>query len=77
MLIYKEGMIQLARDARLCPGEGCIHFQEIIDRLPVVDYEIELPNLNRTRELGFEEHARRCLQSTKKNFKKKNTHQKK
>ena len=61
----KEGMIQLARDARLYPGEGWIDFQSIIDHCPPVHYSIELPNINRVKELGLEEHARRCLNHTK------------
>lgn len=57
----REGMIQLARDARLYPGEGCIDFKGIIERCPPLDYSIELPNKSRLAELGYEEHARRCL----------------
>lgn len=64
----REGMIQLARDARLYPGEGWINFAGIIERLPPVDYSIELPNRSRIAELGHEEHARRCLQAAKKKF---------
>jgi sugar phosphate isomerase/epimerase len=64
----REGMIQLARDARLYPSEGCIDFQGIIERMPVVDYSIELPNQSRVNELGYEEHARRCLQHAKRTF---------
>ena len=55
----REGMIQLARDARLYPGEGWIDFKGIIERMPPVDYSIELPNKARIKELGYEEHARR------------------
>jgi len=64
----REGMIQLARDARLYPGEGCIDFKGIIERIPTVDYSIELPNQSRIAELGFEEHARRCLIHAKRTF---------
>ena len=64
----KQGMIQLARDARLYPSEGCIDFKGIIERMPPVDYSIELPNLSRIKELGYEEHARRCLQHAKRTF---------
>ncbi|RED18824.1 sugar phosphate isomerase/epimerase family protein [Pontivivens insulae] len=64
----REGMIQLARDARLYPGEGCIDFAGIIERMPPVDYSIELPNQSRVAELGFEEHARRCLIHAKRTF---------
>ena len=59
------GMIQIARSARLYPGEGCIDFADIIGRLPPVDYSIEIPNRSRVAELGYEEHARRCLRAAK------------
>ncbi len=65
---YHEGMIDIARHARLYPGEGCIDFIDIIEKLPPVDYCIELPNKNRVAELGYEEHARRCIQAAKKSF---------
>ena len=64
----REGMIQLARDARLYPGEGWIDFAGIIERCPPMNYSIELPNQSRVAELGYEEHARRCLNSAKKTF---------
>lgn len=64
----KAGMIQLARDARLYPGEGWIDFNGIIERMPPVDYSIELPNQSRVTELGHEEHARRCLIHAKQTF---------
>ncbi len=61
-----SGMIQIARNSRLYPGEGCIDLEAIIERLPPVDYCIEIPNASRIAELGYEEHARRCLQAAKK-----------
>ena len=64
----REGMIQLARDARLYPGEGCIDLAGIIERCPPVSYSIELPNQSRIAELGYEEHARRCLIHAKRTF---------
>ena len=64
----REGMIQLARDARLYPGEGWIDFNGIIERCPPVHYSIELPNQSRIAELGYEEHARRCLRHAKQSF---------
>ena len=64
----REGMIQLARDARLYPGEGWIDFAGIIERCPPMNYSIELPNQSRVAELGYEEHARRCLTHTKRTF---------
>ena len=64
----REGMIQLARDARLYPGEGWIDFAGIIERCPPMNYSIELPNQSRVAELGYEEHARRCLIHAKQTF---------
>ncbi len=64
----REGMIQLARDARLYPGEGWIDFTGIIERCPPMNYSIELPNQSRVAELGYEEHARRCLFHAKQTF---------
>ena len=64
----REGMIQLARDARLYPGGGWIDFAGIIERCPPMNYSIELPNQSRLAELGYEEHARRCLQHAKRTF---------
>ncbi len=64
----REGMIQLARDARLYPSEGWIDFAGIVERCPPVDYSIELPNQARVAELGYEEHARRCLTHAKRTF---------
>ena len=64
----REGMIQLARDARLYPGEGWIDFVGVIERCPPVNYSIELPNRSRVAELGYEEHARRCLRHAKATF---------
>lgn len=61
-----DGMIQIARNSRLYPGEGCIDFEAIIERLPPVDYCIEIPNGRQLAALGYEEHARRCLQTAKK-----------
>ncbi len=49
----REGMIQLARDARLYPGEGWIDFAGLIERCPPVNYSIELPNQSRIAELGY------------------------
>ena len=61
----EAGMMQIARKARLYPGEGCVDFAAIIERLPPVNYSIEVPNRYRVAELGYEGHARRCLQNAK------------
>jgi len=61
----REGMIHIARDERLYVGDGCIDFAAIFDRLPRVPFSIELPNAERVKELGYEGHARRCLETAK------------
>jgi sugar phosphate isomerase/epimerase len=61
----REGMIRVARDERLYCGEGCIDFSELLGCLPPVPCSIELPNARRLQELGYEGHARRCLEAAK------------
>jgi sugar phosphate isomerase/epimerase len=61
----RAGMTHVIRDARLYLGEGCIDFNQILDRLPRVPLSIELPNAERVKELGYEGHARRCLETAK------------
>ncbi len=58
-----EGLIFTGREGRVCPGEGGIDLAAILDRIPVVPYSLEIPNLARVKEIGYEEHARRCLQA--------------
>jgi sugar phosphate isomerase/epimerase len=61
----KEDMIHIARDERLYLGEGCIDFKSILEHLPIMPYSIELPNIQRVKELGYEGHARRCLETAR------------
>lgn len=58
-----EEMTRIIREERLYLGEGGIDVFSIVKRMPDIPYSIELPNLKRSRQLGDEEHARRCLQS--------------
>jgi sugar phosphate isomerase/epimerase len=58
-------MIHVLREARLYLGEGGIDVAEILRQLPPVPYSIELPHLERAREMGYAEHAFRCLESAK------------
>ena len=64
----REGMINIARDNRLYVGEGCIDFKAVLDRLPVIPLSIELPNAEQVNTLGYEEHARRCLETAKRHL---------
>lgn len=69
----KNDMIHVARDERLYVGEGCIDFSSIINRLPPMPYSIELPNVKRLKEFGYEGHARRCLETAKQHLDKVKT----
>ena len=64
----KEEMTRILREARLYCGEGGIDIASILNRIPEVPYSIELPNLARAKEMGYAEHAWRCLQAAKKYF---------
>ncbi len=61
----QEAMIHVARDERLYLGEGCIDFSAILNRLPPMPYSIELPNIKQLKKLGYEGHARRCLETAR------------
>ncbi len=61
----REGKIHIARDERLYLGEGCIDFTSIFNSLPPIPYSIELPNAKRVKELGYEGHARRCIETAR------------
>lgn len=56
-----EGLIHTGREARLYPGEGAIDIAAILNRMPEIPYSLEIPNLERVKQLGYAEHARRCL----------------
>ena len=60
-----EGLIHTAREERLYAGEGGIDIAAILNRLPEIPCSIELPHLARVKELGYAEHAWRCLQTAK------------
>jgi sugar phosphate isomerase/epimerase len=61
-----EELTRQAREERLYPGEGAIDIGSILKRIPPVTYSIEAPHLARSKEIGFTEHAFRCLQAGKK-----------
>jgi sugar phosphate isomerase/epimerase len=62
-------LIHTGRDERLYVGEGGIDIAAILNRLPEMVYSIELPHIERAKELGYAEHARRCLETSKNYFK--------
>lgn len=61
----EEELIHTGRDERLYVGEGAIDIAAIINRIPEIPYSIELPHLARVKELGYAEHAWRCLKTAK------------
>lgn len=61
----KEGLIHTALRERLYVGEGSINIAAILKRLPEIPYSIESPHLARAKELGYTEHAFRCLEYAK------------
>jgi len=61
-------MTRIMREERLYLGEGGINVAAILKRLPRMVYSIELPHLARAREMGYAEHAFRCLESAKAYF---------
>ena len=62
----RDGLIHTAREARLDPGDGGIDLAAIVSRLPLVPCSLEIPNLEREKAVGAEEHARRCLVQARK-----------
>jgi len=63
-----QGLIHTGREERLYPGEGAIDIAAIVNRLPAIPCSLEIPHLARVKELGYAEHAWRCLEAAKKYF---------
>jgi sugar phosphate isomerase/epimerase len=61
----REEMIHVLREARLYLGEGGIDIADVLRQIPRVPYSIELPHLDRVHEIGYAEHAFRCIESAK------------
>ena len=61
----KEEMIRILREARMDVGRGGIDVAEILHHMPPVVLSIEEPNAERVREMGYAEHAFRCLEAAK------------
>ena len=58
-------MIRIMREARMYVGEGGIDVASILAHIPHCVYSIELPNKERHEEIGYAEHATRCLETLK------------
>lgn len=61
----RQEMIRIMREARLYVGEGGIDVAGILAHVPPCVYSIELPNKARHEEMGYAEHATRCLETLK------------
>jgi sugar phosphate isomerase/epimerase len=58
-------MIRIMREGRLYVGEGGIDVAGILAHIPPCVYSIELPNKELHEEVGYAEHATRCLETLK------------
>jgi len=61
-------MTRILREERLYLGEGGIDVARILRPLPPMVYSIEVPHVARAREMGYAEHAFRCLESARAYF---------
>jgi sugar phosphate isomerase/epimerase len=61
----RQELVRIMREARLYVGEGGIDVAGVLKHIPPCVYSIELPNKARHEELGYAEHATRCLETLK------------
>jgi sugar phosphate isomerase/epimerase len=61
-----DEMKRILREDRDYPGEGGVDIKSILAKIPPVPYSIELPKLFFSDKYGYKEHARKCLDSSKK-----------
>lgn len=61
----RQEMIRILREARMYVGEGGIDVAGILAHIPHCVYSIELPNKAAHEEMGYAEHATRCLETLK------------
>ena len=61
----RQEMIRIMREARLYVGEGGIDVAGILAHIPPCVYSLELPHKARHEEMGYAEHATRCLETLK------------
>ncbi|HUI87950.1 MAG TPA: TIM barrel protein [Anaerolineales bacterium] len=59
-------MMHILREDREYPGEGGIDIRSILAHIPQVPYSIELPKISFSDQHGYTEHARKCLDLSKK-----------
>lgn len=61
----RDEMLHIIREARLDLGTGGIDVPAILAHLPRVVLSIEQPNVERASEMGYAEHAARCLEAAR------------
>lgn len=59
----RQEMIRIMREDRLYVGQGGIDVAAVLAHLPPCVYSIELPNRAIHEEMGYAEHAARCLET--------------
>lgn len=64
----KNDMIEIARDARLYPGDGAIDFSSVNYLFPDLPLAIELPHTAHMAEFGPEKHAQNCIDAARSVF---------
>lgn len=60
-----DEMKRIMREDRDYPGEGGVDINSILAQIPQVPYSIELPKINFSDKYGYKEHARKCLDLSK------------
>jgi sugar phosphate isomerase/epimerase len=61
-----DEMKRIMREDRDYPGEGGTDIKSILAQIPQVPYSIELPKISFSDRYGYKEHARKCLDLSKK-----------
>jgi sugar phosphate isomerase/epimerase len=67
--VSMDEILHEARSDRMFPGDGAFGVKDILSCLPQdITYTLEIPGDDLAIELGFEEYARRALQTARKNL---------
>ncbi|MDZ5783930.1 sugar phosphate isomerase/epimerase family protein [Marinococcus luteus] len=61
----QEEMTRILREERPYVGEGAADISGLLRNTPNVPYSLEIPHIRRAKELGYEKHAKKCLQTAK------------
>jgi len=65
----KEDLAVTGREGRYYVGEGAIPIYDIVKKMgDDIVLSLELPNVQKVRDYGYTEHARRCLETARRYF---------